>query len=267
MVAAFLDETFFDLVEVPRVRLITFLIERISKASAHLVPIKIDEPDEPDEETPPVPDSISEYVDCFESCPGCGNTFVNANIFLEHVKACVCITFEEAKIEHSMRQQRALLHRTAMRFKDAMRDLKGKSIERGQGGNREALPQNLPQDLPPQNLHPQNLHPQNLPLQDNGPGLIYPATRDSTALDQAVGLTDQAQQQQDWIQPAFLHPHAFNATPGPAPGPAPINTMPPPPLPPPRSAETPQFTMMPLLTEADFIMDEEPSESSQHNLN
>ncbi|KAH8124696.1 hypothetical protein FP744_10006474 [Trichoderma asperellum] len=179
-----------------------------------------------------------------------------------------------------------------MRFKDAMRDFKGKSVEARQGGNGEAPSQ----DLPPQNVNPQNLHPQNLPPQDNGPGLIYPATRDSTALDQVVGLTDQPQQQQDWLQPRFLHPHDFNATPGPAPRPAPrpvprsarrpaprsarrpaprsarrpaprpapINTMPPPPLPPPCSIETPQFTMMPLLTEADFIMDDGPSEPSQH---
>lgn len=169
-----------------------------------------------------------------------------------------------------MRKERALAHRTAMRFKEAMDEFRPEPIERGQGGNGEPLLQNLPL---------QNLALQNVPPQNNSPGLIYAATHDTTTLDQVIGLTDpdttanQAQQQLTWVQPEFLHPHSFGPTlgpsPGSTPGATPMNTMPPPPLPPPRPVEAPQFTpnvMLPLMTESDFIM-EDPSGSSQHNPN
>lgn len=283
-------------------------MERVAKATAHLIPVKLDEPDA---DKYPLPDVTSKCplpqctvvmpltrlrwhfaermsfygaycakeactntysidVHCYENCPGCGRTFVNAHIFIQHIKACVCISFEEAKVAHGMRKERALVHRTAMRFKEAMDEFRPEPIEGGQGGNGERLPRNLP---------PQNLALQNVPPQNNGPGLIYAATHDTTTLDQVIGLigpdttANQAQQQQTWVQPEFLHPHSFGPTPGPSPGSTPgatpMNTMPPPPLPPPRPVEAPQFTpnvMLPLMTESDFIM-EDPSGSSQHNPN
>ncbi|KAL6898565.1 hypothetical protein GGI43DRAFT_80466 [Trichoderma evansii] len=245
-------------------RILTFLMERVAKASAHLIPLKLEVDDYPIPDVTskcPLPRCtlvmpleklkwhFSEHVTCYESCPGCLNTFVNAQVYLNHVKACICITFDEAKVEHSMRTQRALNHRTAMKFKEAMDEFKPEPIEGGQGGNGESLPQNQPsqnlpqQNQPPQSINPQNLHtqdpypqdinpqdlllpnflPQRLPSRDNGPGLVYSATRDAATLDQQVGLTDpettnQSRQKQAWVPPKSLHPNAFGPTPRHTPG-------------------------------------------------
>lgn len=180
---------------------------------------------------------------------------------------------DEAKRAHSMRKQRAMVHRAAMLLKEALDKYKPQPIKERKGGNGEALPQSLPpQSLPPQNL-PQNLPPRNLPShdflprdrlshhllpqsQDKGPGLVYSADHDTTTLDQVIGLTTN----QTWVQPECLPPHAFSFTP---------MLEPMPPWLPPRveapQTQIPSNVRLPLFTESDFIMDDYLPESSQYN--
>ncbi|KAM0449861.1 hypothetical protein ACHAPV_006950 [Trichoderma viride] len=214
-------------------------MERVSKAVAHLIPIRLDPPDadkysESDVTSKcPLPSCnevmplkqmkyhFLQHVDCFEICPGCGYSFVNVHAFFVHVKDCLKDA-NEIKKAHSRRRQRALVHRTVMRLQEAMDEFESGPVEARQDGIAASLPG---QYQPPRtgfsgdpSLHPLLSRDPSAQRHVRGTGPVYPASRDTRHLDQILGLTDPATdtQQQRW-RPPGLPPCAFSQAPSTAP--------------------------------------------------
>ncbi|KAM0481958.1 hypothetical protein ACHAPX_003292 [Trichoderma viride] len=216
-------------------RLISFLVERVAKAVAHLIPIELDPPDADrySESTVsskcPLPSCTSvkplnemkfhfmKHVDCFEVCPGCGHTWTNVHLFLVHLKECLK-NADEAKRAHGKRRQRALVHRTVMRLQDAMDEFKTGPLDTRQDGSASFRQPQTPQTAfsGDPSLHPLLSRDAPVKRQKRGTGPVYAASRETRHMDQAIGLTGPATtytaQGPSW-RPPGLPSHAFSREP------------------------------------------------------